>query len=146
MPSSWHSWAMRVGPSRLISIADVNGESNDTVAAEWMTMSAVANVARSASFSPSPSVPTSPAMVVMRRSVIAWNDSPSGSPACRARNRSKASFLSSSFWVRVAAGVRLPWRTSRISSQSGTQRSRRSTSAVPDEPRGPRDGDALASE
>ena len=30
---------MRVGPSRLISTAESSGESNDTAAAEWMTMS-----------------------------------------------------------------------------------------------------------
>ena len=30
---------MRVGPSRLISTAESSGESNDTVAAEWMTTS-----------------------------------------------------------------------------------------------------------
>src|SRR3954471_19094650 len=93
MFSSWQNWAMRVGPSRLISIADVSGESNETVAAEWMTMSAVAKIARSPSLRPSPSVPTSPAMVVIRRSVIAANDSPSGSAAWSARSRSKASFL-----------------------------------------------------
>ncbi len=30
---------MRDGPSRLISTAESSGESNDTAAAEWMTMS-----------------------------------------------------------------------------------------------------------
>ena len=57
---------MRVGPSRLISTAESSGESNDTVAAEWMTMSQLARTSRSASARPRPSVPTSPATVVMR--------------------------------------------------------------------------------
>ena len=39
MPISLHRLAMRDGPSRLISTAESSGESNDTAAAEWMTMS-----------------------------------------------------------------------------------------------------------
>ena len=39
MSSSASSVAMRVGPRRLISTAESRGESNDTVAAEWMTTS-----------------------------------------------------------------------------------------------------------
>ena len=38
-PSAWSVCAMRVGPSRLTSTALSSGESNATVAAEWMTMS-----------------------------------------------------------------------------------------------------------
>ena len=40
------SATMRVGPSRLTSTAPSSGESNDTVAAEWMTMSQEASAAR----------------------------------------------------------------------------------------------------
>ena len=39
MPSAWQGLGERVGPRRLISTAESSGESNDTVAAEWMTMS-----------------------------------------------------------------------------------------------------------
>src|SRR5690606_20184652 len=46
-------------------------------------------------------------------------------------------FLASSCCVRWAAVVRRPWRTSRISSQPGTLRSSRSTSAVPTNPVAP---------
>ena len=60
-PRAWQVWAMRVGPSRLTSIARSSAASNDTVAAEWMIVSQVAKIARPASSSPSPSVPTSPA-------------------------------------------------------------------------------------
>jgi hypothetical protein len=124
--------AIRVGPSRLISTAESSGESNDTAAAEWMTTSQEARTARSASDRPSPSVLTSPAMVVMRRAVISSNVS---SPSAHdARSRSKASFFNSSRWTRRAAGVRLPSRTSSTSSHSGTLRSSRSTSAVPTKP------------
>ena len=62
---------MRDGPSRLTSTALSSGESNATVAAEWMTMSHEASTARSASSSPRPSVPTSPAMTWTRRSTSA---------------------------------------------------------------------------
>ena len=120
---------MRVGPSRLISTAESSGESNDTAAAEWMTTSHDASTARSSSDSPRPSVPTSPAIVVIRSAVMSSNPAP-----CSARRRSKASFFSSSRCTRLAAGERLPSRTSSTSSQSGTERSRRSTSAVPTNP------------
>ena len=43
-PSAFSVSAMRVGPSRLISTAEVERESKPTAAAEWMTMSQVANV------------------------------------------------------------------------------------------------------
>ena len=128
-PSSPSRVAIRVGPSRLISTAESSGESNDTVAAEWMTMSQPPSTARSASARPSPSVPTSPAIVVIRLPAQSSNAGP-----CSARKRSKASFFSSSRCTRRAAGVRLPSRTSRTSSQSGTLRSSRSTSAVPTKP------------
>ena len=61
---------MRVGPSRLISTAPSRGASKATVAAEWITMSHVASMARSASSRPRPSVPTSPVMTCTRRAVI----------------------------------------------------------------------------
>ena len=51
---------MRVGPSRLTSTAPSMGASKLTVAAEWMTMSQLAQIARSLSSSPRPSVLTSP--------------------------------------------------------------------------------------
>ncbi len=62
--------AMRVGPRRLTSTAPSSGLSNDTVAAEWMTMSQLASVARPASSRPRPSVLTSPATADTRRAVI----------------------------------------------------------------------------
>ena len=68
---------MRVGPSRLTSTALSSGESKATVAAEWMTMSQLASVARSASSRPRPSVPTSPA-IVCRGAVISSNPAPPG--------------------------------------------------------------------
>ncbi len=40
--------ATRIGPSRLTSTAPSSGESNETVAAEWMTMSQLASTARPA--------------------------------------------------------------------------------------------------
>ena len=40
---------MRVGPRRFTSTAVSSGESNDTVAAEWMTMSQDARAARPSS-------------------------------------------------------------------------------------------------
>ena len=123
---------MRVGPSRLISTAESSGESNDTAAAEWMTMShdgehgpvglrqpeAVgADVAGDRRDPP-------------RRHLVERL----AAAAHSARRRSKASFFSSSRCTRRAAGVRLPSRTSSTSSQSGTERSSRSTSAVPTNP------------
>jgi len=133
--SSWlHSSAMRTGPSRLISTAELSGESNDTAAAEWMTVLQLAKIARSVSFRSRPSRLTSPAMVVIRRSVISANVSVASGAPWDSRSRSKALFFRISFCVRLAAGVRLPSRTSRTSSQSGTERSMRSTSAVPTKP------------
>ena len=64
---------MRVGPSRFTSTAESSGESNETAAAEWITMSHVASTARCSADNPSPSVLTSPLIVVMRRSVISAN-------------------------------------------------------------------------
>ena len=61
---------MRVGPSRLISTAVSSGESNDTVAAEWMTTSHDASTCWSSGDRPRPSRPTSPRIVVIRWSVI----------------------------------------------------------------------------
>ena len=125
---------MRVGPSRLISTARSSGESNDTVAAEWMTTSAVAHSARCSSLKPSPSELTSPATVWIRRAVMSANVSDAPSAACCSRRRSNASFFNSSFSTRFGAGVRRPSRTRRINSQSGTLRRSRSTSAVPTNP------------
>ena len=62
------------GPSRLISTARSSGESNDTVAAEWMTTSAVAKIARSCVGQAEPVARlTSPATVTIRRAVISAN-------------------------------------------------------------------------
>ena len=66
MPISLQRSAIRDGPSRLISTAESSGESNDTAAAEWITVSQLAKIARSASFRPRPSRVTSPAIVVTR--------------------------------------------------------------------------------
>ena len=117
-----------------------------TVAAEWMTMSTVASVARSASSRPRPSVPTSPAMMVMRRSVISSNDSPRIGAELGAQP--VEGVVLEQLALRRARPPRCACRrrTSRTSSQSGTQRSSRSTSAVPDEPGRAGDGDALAGE
>ena len=65
---------MRVGPSRLISTAESSGESNDTAAAEWMTMShdgehGAVGLGRGRARR----VPTSPAIVVIRRAVHSSN-------------------------------------------------------------------------
>ena len=122
---------MRVGPRRFTSTAESSGESNETAAAEWITMSHVASTARCSADNPSPSVLTSPLIVLMRRSVISANAL--APPNC-SFSRSKASFFRISRRTRSGAGVRLPSRTSRTSSQSGMPRSRRSTSAVPTNP------------
>ena len=61
---------MRVGPRRFTSTAASSGESNDTVAAEWMTTSHAASAARPSSSSARPSVPTSPAIGVTRSATI----------------------------------------------------------------------------
>ena len=67
---------MRVGPSRLISTAESSGESNDTVAAEWMTTSQEAkHGAMLLRTVRGRRVPTSPVIVVIRRAVISANDS-----------------------------------------------------------------------
>ena len=123
---------MRVGPSRLTSTAPSSGESNATVAAEWMTMSHDASAARPASSRPRPSVPTSPAIDLR--------------PAGRSSRRSLGS---AELGAQPVEGVvledlaldplrptveRRPGRTSRTISQSGTDRSSRSTSAVPRKP------------
>ena len=120
---------MRDGPSRLISTAESSGESNETAAAEWITMSHEAKAARSMSFSPSPSRVTSPATVVIRPAIAVSKSAPYS-----ARRRSKASFLRISLRARSAAVVRLPSRISSTRWQSGTLRSSRSTSAVPTNP------------
>ena len=125
---------MRDGPSRLISTAESSGESNDTAAAEWITVSQLAKIARSVSLSPRPSRVTSPAIVVTRPATVV--KSTPCSVHC-ARSRSNASFLKISRSVRRAALVRWPSRTSNTSSQSGTDRSSRSTSAVPTNPVAP---------
>ena len=67
MPRSCRVAAMRVGPSRLTSTASSSGESNDTAAAEWITVSHDARTVWSASERPRPSVPTSPVTTVRRR-------------------------------------------------------------------------------
>ena len=72
-PSSWSVVTIRLGPSRLTSTALSSGESKATVAAEWMTTSQLASVARPASSRPSPSEPTSPAITVTRRATSASN-------------------------------------------------------------------------
>ena len=128
---------MRVGPSRLTSTAVSSGESNDTAAAAWITTSHDANTARSSVDRPRPSVPTSPEIVVIRRSVSASNDSAAPSARHSARRRSKASLRSSSRSTRRAAGERFPERTTSTSSQPGTHRSNRSTRAVPTKPVAP---------
>ena len=130
MPSAWRAWAIRTGPSRLISTAESSGLSKLTAAAEWMTMSQEAKTARSASLRPRPSVLTSPPTAVTRRSTIASN---SAFPRS-ARRRSKALFLKISRRARSVASWRLEGRISRTSSQPGTARSRRSTRAVPTKP------------
>ena len=123
---------MRTGPSRLISTAESSGESNATAAAEWITVSHVANSARSVSFRPSPSVLTSPPIAVTRRATIASNGS--FVPFRSALSRSKALFLKISRRTRSVGSWRLLGRTSSTSSQPGTLRSRRSTRAVPTKP------------
>ena len=122
---------MRTGPSRLTSTAWFSGESKLTVAAEWITTSQLAKIARSSGERPRPSVDTSPATVVMRRAQCSSNGL--APPSCW-RSRSNASLRRISRCTRVAAVVRLPGRTSSTSSQSGTERSSRSTIAVPRKP------------
>ncbi len=90
---------MRDGPSRLISTAESSGESKATVAAEWITTSQLASVARSSAERPSPSRSTSPLIVVIRRAVISSN---AFGPPSSALSRSKASFLRISLRTRSA--------------------------------------------
>ena len=132
---------MRVGPSRLISTAESSGESNDTAAAEWMTTSQVARTARSPSDSPRPSVPTSPAIVVIRSAVMSSNPAP-----CSARRRSKASFFSSSRCTRLAAGERLPSRDEQHELAVRHRAQQALDERRADEPRRPGDGDPFPGE
>ena len=127
---------MRVGPSRLTSTAASSGESKLTVAAEWIDgVAAWPGLCRPSSSRPSPSVPTSPAIDLhppgdqlvelglaadlgaQPVEAVVAEDLPLGPllDACASR----------------------PGRTSRTISQSGTERSRRSTSAVPRNPVAP---------
>ena len=124
--------AMRIGPSKLTSTALSSGESKETLAAEWMTMSHDANICASLGESPSPSVLTSPATTEIRPMMLASNSVPSFF-----RSRSKASFFRISRRTRSAAGVRRPSRTSNTNSHSGTLNSKRSTRAVPTKPVAP---------
>ena len=144
-PSSLSSWAMRVGPSRLISTADVERRVerhrrrrvDDDVAA-------VARIARSASLRPSPSVPTSPAMVVIRgRSTSSSNGRRGRSSA---RSRSKASFLSSSRWTRAGGGRALAVAHQQDQLAVGHAAQQAFDQRRADEPGRPGDGDAFASE
>ena len=132
LPVAAMAAATRDGPSRLTSTAASSGESKLTVAAEWMTTSHVARTARPSSSRPRPSTPTSPAMALSRRATISSNPSPSSR-----RSRSKASLRTISRRTRSAADCRRPGRTSSTTSQSGTDRSRRSTRAVPRNPVAP---------
>src|SRR4051794_38548006 len=125
---------MRDGPRRLTSTAASSGESKATLAAGWITTSHDARTARSASSRPSPSVPTSPVITRRRRATIS---SRALAPPTSARRRSKASLRMTSRWTRWAAVERRPARTRRTSWQPGTERSRRSTMAVPRKPVAP---------
>ena len=121
---------MRLGPSRLTSTAPSSGESKATVAAEWMTMSQVASAARPASSRPRPSA-----------AHVAGDDR---DPAVdHGVELGAAQLLAQAVegvvaedlpLARWATAERLPGRISSTSSQSGTERSRRSTRAVPRKP------------
>ena len=98
-------------------------------------MSQVAKIARSASLRPSPSLPTSPVIVVMRRSVISCERLGAARRVALLAEPVEGVVLEQLLLRRAAAAfVRWPSRTSRTSSQSGTPRSSRSTSAVPTNP------------
>ena len=99
-------------------------------------MSHDANSARSVSSRPSPSVLTSPAMVVMRRAISSSNASPS-SP----RRLSKASLRMISFSIRCWAVERRPGRITSTSSHPGTARMQPLDEGGADEPGRAGDGD-----
>ena len=94
-----------------------------------MTMSQDVNSSRSCSLSPRPSFVTSPDTTETLRSQV----SAKSSPHCD-RSASKASLRKISRSTRRSALFRRVGRTKRTSSQSGTPRSSRSTSAVPKKP------------
>lgn len=94
---------MRIGPRRFTSTALSSGESNDTLAAEWMMVSHDANVAASSGDRPSPSVPTSPATIEIRSAMNESKSDPN-----RARSRSNALFFKISRRTRSGAGVLRP--------------------------------------
>ena len=89
----------------------------------------LARAARPASSRPRPSVPTSPETACTRLVICSKPSVPSSS-----RRRSKQSLRRISFCTRCSAELRRPSRTNNTSWQSGTQRSSRSTSAVPTKP------------
>ena len=138
---------MRVGPSRLISTADVSGESNDTVAAEWMTMSALAND-RPVGVAEAEPVG---ADVAGDRGDAAIGHRPEGLAARvavvrAARRRSKASFLSSSFCVAYGRRRALAVAHEQDQLAVGNAPQQAFDERRPDEPGGSGDGDALAGE
>ena len=140
-PSSCSISAMRTGPSRLTSTAVSSGESNDTVAAEWMTMSQDASSARP--------------VVVEAEPVGADIAGDGGDPAgdlgvevaaaavVSRRSRSNASFLSTSRRTRsVAAAAAGPDEQDELAVGHPPQQPLDERGA--EEPGGTGDGDALA--
>ena len=124
--------ATRLGPSRLTSTALSRGESKLTEAAEWMTVSQVANTRLAVGIeAQAVDGRRRPPPAMIRRAISASKPGPE-----LWRSRSKQSLRRISRRMRSAA-PRRPGRTIRTSSQSGTWRSSRSTSAVPRNPVAP---------
>ena len=131
-PWDWQASSRRFGPSRLVSIDASSGLSKLTLAAAWMMTSQPQSSSRSPGERPRPSTLTSPDTAVMRRLQISSKSLPH-----TARRRSNASLRRISRCTRRFTSVRRPGRTSSTNSQSGTERSSRSTSAVPKKPVAP---------
>ena len=137
------SWAMRVGPSRLISTApsrgSVEGDRGRRVDHDVARrqQAAVGFVEAEAS------VPTSPVITCTRRAGLISRRSPHG-PALRGGDRRRRSSALSLDALRGGGSPAGPH--GRTTSQPGAARSSRSTSAVPTKARRSGHGDAFASE
>src|SRR2546430_1306465 len=123
--------ATLAGPMRLTSAAASRAASKLTVAAAWIPARQPARRSRPASSSPSPSTPTSPATAISLEPTTWSNSAPSSS-----RRRSKQSLLRMSRLARSWA-PRRPGRTITRTSQPGTERMSRSTTAAPRNPVAP---------